>query len=203
MKSRRGKFRRQILPTTLNLSERVTNMTGLEISQGKMYDLDGNKLQTVDKKLAMKGILEFLLKFERPIILVAHNAHNFASAIILRVMEEVGLLNRFKKLVIGFADTLPIIRQKLPNRQADGKNYKLRDLSNEFLKMYSEYCDALDNVEALYDLIKCIGITRIEIEQHSQSLQYLANRFQLTRLARTRSQACDEDGSVGTSSSSM
>lgn len=63
------------------------------------------------EKDVFESFLEFLSKCS-PVILCGHNTRRFDDVILKRYITNLGLANRFESLVIGYADTLIVLRER-------------------------------------------------------------------------------------------
>lgn len=96
-------------------------------------------MPTIPVKDLLIRFITYLTQFHRP-ILVAHNAKYFDVPVLMRVLAENGLQQRFKQVVHRFLDTYPLskaIYHDLPG-------YSLRALVDYF---FGERFDAHNAVE--------------------------------------------------------
>jgi DNA polymerase III alpha subunit (gram-positive type) len=104
----------------------------------------------------------------RPVILIAHNCRNFDSCVLLRAVQSVGLLDKLKERVSGFADSLPMFQQAFPNL-----NHHTQEglYSHCFGEVYNAH-DACGDVQALKRLFEHAGFSSDMLQKHSFSLLY-------------------------------
>lgn len=151
-------FNVYINPEQLFIPSRVTEVTGFEKIDGALH--------RHGKRLPTKSITDGLRLFEQFIIansgtkkclLVAHNAL-FDARILLHQVYKCTLVDNFFQIIFGFADTLPMFKQILPDRKGPRK-FKLETLVNDFLpsNQRHNYHDAACDVNLLKKLVNCLS----------------------------------------------
>lgn len=120
---------------------------------GRLY-VKGIEKNTKTLYNAVNDFINFLTKCSSGrVVLVAHCAHNFHADRLLTVVKKVGLLEDFKKIVLGFADTLPIFQEIIPQESLTLQNLNdvcqtgYSSLHNSVVK-----CFALDKILGALDV---------------------------------------------------
>lgn len=93
---------------TMKIKEDASMVNGLRYIDGNMQ-LHGQILVTVSLLDAMISFYQFLYRFGRKCILTAHNC-NFDYPRIMAAAKKVYMEHHFQSVVLGFADTLPLIK---------------------------------------------------------------------------------------------
>lgn len=132
----------------------ITGLTGFSITDGEMYNREGELLKAVSKQTAVENFLEFLSSIGEKVILVAHNCFRFDAPMLLTLLHEIGMIDKFQSIVLGFSDTLPLFREFLPERRQQGKDYKLASLATEFLGDCSGAHDAINDITMMQALVQ-------------------------------------------------
>lgn len=130
----------------LPLSKHVRDLTGFAVHGPYLYR-HGVLVQTLLLKELLRRFIDYLSQFYRP-LLVAHNAENFDAPVIMRVMAENGLQQRFRQVVSGFVDTFQLskhIYSYLPG-------YSLKALASHFLGQQFDAHNALEDAKILEKL---------------------------------------------------
>lgn len=127
------------------------------------------------EKEVFESFLEFLSECA-PVILCGHNTRRFDDIILKRYMTNLGLMNSLQSLVIGYADTLTILRDRTNldrynmnflKQHYDTKNMAkklFKDMSNgtnllEFLNLsHNRNCFEGEAHEAVMDCLHLICI---------------------------------------------
>jgi len=150
-------------------ASRVTGLT----KEGGALLYRGKRVETVSLKEGLSALIEWL-RFLQPVLLVGHNARCFDSTRLVLAMHGAGLLEAFSATLLGFADSLPVIRDMFPGRD----NYRLQSL-------VAEWCPEEDwaSHEALGD---AMALQRVLAELEAATLRNSAQLL-LARLF-----TCDE-----------
>ncbi|XP_029697037.1 uncharacterized protein [Takifugu rubripes] len=130
----------------LPLSEHVRNLTGFTVDGPYLYR-HGVVMQTLLVKDLLRRFIDYLSQFYCP-LLVAHNAEMFDAPVIMRVMAENGLLQRFRQVVSGFVDTYQLIKRLSPCLPG----YSLTALARQFLGQRFDAHNALEDAKILEKL---------------------------------------------------
>lgn len=143
---------------TQTLKEEASAVHGLRYINGRL-ELHGHAVETVTLTEAIIGFYEFLYKLDGKSILTAHNCKFDYPRLIVGI-GKVFTLDRFKSVVEGFCDTLPIIvnrrkeiekqQEKETERQTEKQTQKkkekrkgankLQNLAIECLLLLLYYC---------------------------------------------------------------
>lgn len=130
----------------LPLSKHVTDLTGFTVHGPYLYR-QGVVMPTLSLKDLLCRFLDYLSQFYRP-LLVAHNAEKFDAPVIMRVMAENGLLQRFRQVVSGFVDTYQLSRHLYPHLHG----HSLMALARHFLGQQFDAHNALEDARILEKL---------------------------------------------------
>ena len=109
-------------------------------------------------------------------MLVAHNGFTFDARILTR---EIILLNmwEFRSIVIGFADTLPLFKKKLPDRVKSKETFKQEGLVNDLLPVSlvrnSNAHNAVSDVKILVALIDKMQLSEREVIDSAKPVNYV------------------------------
>ncbi|KYM97853.1 DNA polymerase III polC-type [Cyphomyrmex costatus] len=162
-----------IIPSK-GISKGASAVTGLHGLNGELY-LRENRVQAVSASQAFQQFLQYLDNFKRPIILAAHNGFRFDTPRIMKLACEVRLIDQFKTLITGFADTLHIARKLLPERRKNKLKFSIEALATEFVP--SQNLEALhnatDDVITLQKILDAVGITDEIIKKNTKTIQQL------------------------------
>ncbi|XP_071581489.1 uncharacterized protein [Temnothorax nylanderi] len=130
-----------------SISSSASAVTGLEIKNGDLV-LDSVPVSTVLPRVAIGGLLTFLRSIAESTVLTAYNGFKFDAPLIIKFVQEQEMLEEFTSVVNGFADTLPMLKNKLTERRASKASFKQFTLAEEYLG--SEAAVGAHN--ALYDV---------------------------------------------------
>lgn len=130
----------------LPLSKHVRDLTGFAVHGPYLYR-HGAVMQTLSLKDLLGRFIDYLSQFYCP-LLVAHNAEKFDAPVIMRVMAENGLLQRFRQVVSGFVDTYLLSKRLYPNLSG----YSLTALARSFLGQQFDAHNALEDARILEKL---------------------------------------------------
>ena len=93
----------------------------------------------------------------------------------MSLASKLGLMNKFKSIVTGIADSLSISKQLLKERQKEKKKFSIEALTMDFLP--GESIKSLHNVVSDVDLLKKllmkIGVTEEIIKTHTKSINQM------------------------------
>lgn len=104
-------------------------------------------MQTILVKDLLIYFIDYLSQFRRP-RLVAHNAKYFDTPVLMRVLAENGLQQRFSQVVSGFVDTYKLSKHIYPYLPG----YSLKALVNYFLHLKFHAHNALEDTTVLKKL---------------------------------------------------
>ncbi|XP_024892136.1 uncharacterized protein LOC112467665, partial [Temnothorax curvispinosus] len=120
-------FNAYITPS-IPISRSASAITGMQIIDGDMY-VHEDLVQTIPVRAAVDGFLKYLEEISGKenracqIILLSHNGFKFDVPRILSLIVKLGVMETFKKTVSGFADTLDILRNALPERRKNKQSF--------------------------------------------------------------------------------
>ncbi|MEW8546215.1 MAG: 3'-5' exonuclease [Candidatus Thiodiazotropha sp.] len=153
------------------ITEAASEITGLKIkvSNGirSMYH-NGQKVPTVNLQDGLNNFLQWLdsLPLTQK-ILVAHNGNSFDFPILVKYLENEGLLRKAETIIAGVCDSLPFIRRILPNR----KSYKLENVFLDLLDSRFDSHNAISDAKALADIFQKLHFQEEEFLKHSSSFE--------------------------------
>lgn len=125
-------FNAYILPV-LDVSQHVQGLTGFAKVGGSLT-LRGQPVAAGTRGEAVRGLLDFLRQVGaagKP-VLVAHGAFSSDGNQLIRLVAAEGQLERLAELVQGFADTVPLLQEALPDRPGGKGSFSLPTLSRDF-----------------------------------------------------------------------
>lgn len=157
-----GLFKFSIYATpTKMIDPRATEVTGLKNIGGELH-LRGEKVDTIPMKEALLAFLAFLKSQNKPCLLVAHKAKFDVPRLITCIRKNL-LIDDFRAVVIGFSDTLPLLKKKYPERKGQGM-FKLEKLAVDILNIQAneKFHDALYDVEVL-ELLSVAAIDNADL----------------------------------------
>lgn len=128
------------------LSQAVQNLTGFTVHGSCLYH-HGILKQTILVKDLLSCFIDYLSQFQHP-LLVAHNANCFDTPVLMRVLAENGLQQRFRQVVSGFVDTYKLSKHIYPNLPG----YSLKALVSRFLHLQFDAHNALEDATVLNKL---------------------------------------------------
>ncbi|XP_043267423.1 uncharacterized protein [Venturia canescens] len=154
--------------------------------------LNDCRLPIIHPHLAILQFIELFKSIGKEALLNSHNGSRFDVPIILRKVIQHELLTKFISVVKGFADTLIIFKNHLPERQKGKKKFSQAALAQDFLGKAPAIGahNVKNDVETLNDLIRVIGIdteiimkeaksvTKI-LKEHELSASYAINKIDL------------------------
>ncbi|XP_074096708.1 uncharacterized protein LOC141525906 [Cotesia typhae] len=138
-------------------------------------------LPLVSIKQAAENFINFLKSVHEKILFAAHNCSRFDAPHLLRLINKLKLFDVFKTVVIGFIDTLPVLKKKLPNRVKEKKKFKLTVLAEEYLSAdiikdaHNATCDVLI-LQQLMEL-KSINISTEDLRKQAVPLNFQAHKI--------------------------
>lgn len=130
------------------ISPEATNLTGFTVIHSQLYR-HGVQMQTIPLSILLNHFINFLRCYNRP-LLVAHNAKGFDTPVLMRVLAENGLQQRFREVVSGFVDTLQLSKLIYPNLPS----YSLTNLAEHFLQQNFNAHNGLEDAKILQRLFK-------------------------------------------------
>jgi DNA polymerase III alpha subunit (gram-positive type) len=122
------------------LSEECTKFSGFVYDSNTLYR-DGLRLQSFPIQQALQSFMNFLSKFNRPVILVFHNGFTFDCEVLARFFTYFNI--QISPNILTVADTLPYVRIHL--KAPTVKDHKLTTLAEHFNIHYAHAHDALSD----------------------------------------------------------
>ncbi|KAL7297836.1 hypothetical protein TKK_0008869 [Trichogramma kaykai] len=153
------------------VSPEASRVNGLEAFGNKLF-LHGNRVRTVSAAKAVSSFINFLRQFNVPVILLAHNCFSFDCPRLLKLVSEVGMLNPFREVVKGFADSLPMFKEKLPMRVQQRRRFSIAALAATYLEDldFSTLHNAEEDVKILNDLMIAVGMDRETMMRNTRNI---------------------------------
>lgn len=139
---------------TMKINEKASMVNGLRYIDGNLQ-LYGQILITSSLFDAMVSFYQFLYRFNRKCILTAHNC-SFDYPRIMAAAKKMHMDNHFQSVVLGFADTIPLIK-KCTQLKGKGNN-KLKSLADKFGIEASQVHDAVHDVRILEKIVQKLEI---------------------------------------------
>lgn len=144
-------FNRYANPTQ-SINPKSSAVHGLT-SEGNDLYRRGVRVQSSPLESVLNDLLIFLRQISKPCLLVAHNCSFDSSRLLLKI-KEVSLIEQFREIVVGFADTLSLFRKRFPDRKGRG-SLKLTTLSEELINLpATDAHDAISDVILLEKLVR-------------------------------------------------
>lgn len=165
----RGKmFNEYILPDG-DIHPKAMEKNGF-LKSGDVLYLRGQAVSVTARQLAAQGLLAFLRDVGGNVILAAHNACPFHAPLLRTLLASLGLTGQFESQVRGLADTLPLFRRALPDRDSSRQSFSLEDLAKDLLKEQVPFHGAEGTVATLEKLLKKVRIGYKEVIKSSKPL---------------------------------
>ena len=160
-----NKFNQYVLPTC-SISRGAARITKITKQDGRLYHKN-KPVDTLDITAALKEFIHWLNDQNKP-ILIGHNSKKFDCPFLLNALEDAELTAEFRNAISGFADTLPILKEHLPERRIEKKSFKLEYLMKDLLGDEGVYGahDAAEDVRALQLLVTKQHIPHSLVEKH-------------------------------------
>lgn len=133
---------------TKKIESKASEITGLRDVAGELY-LHGQKVDSTPLEYVLQSFLKYLQQLKKLCLLVAHNAA-FDTPRLLLAVRNNSMVDDFGAIVVGFSDTLPLLKKIYPDRKGPG-SFKLQTLAQELLHIAPEehFHEALFDVEIL------------------------------------------------------
>ena len=123
-----------------DLPESCTEFSGFIYQFNALYR-NGKRLHSIPIKQALQNFMNFLSKFNRPIVLVFHNGFTFDCEVLARFFTLFDI--QISPNLRTVADTLPYVRIHL--KATNVENHKLTTLAKYFDIFYEHAHDALSD----------------------------------------------------------
>ena len=141
-------------------AERITRIT----VDGNIMKYFGNPVPFQSIQSALESFLESIGN-DKNVILAAHNGRNFDFKVLTEALKCTGLFDKFTCKVIGFCDTLSLLKKVCPNRSS----YKQEALVNDVLGTTYPAHNACEDVKALRDLLLHLKVSAGDFMKHTFS----------------------------------
>ena len=110
-------------------------------------------------------------------VLVAHNGFRFDAPVLTRELILFNMWAEFKSVVTGFADTLPLFKEKLPERVTNKESFKQEVLADDLLPAVTlvamDAHNALSDVQVLHALIDKLGLLESDIVESAKPVNFV------------------------------
>lgn len=163
-------------------SIRVINMGRYRM----LKDLRTNKF--VKTKSEVSALTDFVIWLEQVkgdatdgIILLFHEFHKYTPAMLLESLRRHSLLERFSKVVKGFANCYNISQDKCANTT---KTFSLRVMSKVLLNKEEDISSAVTRAQTCYDIVVHLGQSEIQDLDSKGSGDCKGNELHLIDLVR-------------------
>ncbi|CAL8291332.1 unnamed protein product [Boreogadus saida] len=123
--------------------------TGFIAGKGKLFK-DDKAVSTIPLHEALTSFYDFLRSFNRPILLAAHKAQDFALPILKNTLIRCYLAQQFHELGPSFLDIYLLSKALYPGLDS----YEQEDLLYPFLGKPNNNHNALENVTALQSMYR-------------------------------------------------
>lgn len=147
---------------TQKISEQASAIHGLRFTDG-VLQLHENRVIAVSLYESILGFFEFLCRFRKKCILIAHNCV-FDYPRLMKAIEKVFMKEHFRAIIKGFCDTLPIIRKTTGNK-GKGTN-KLENLAINLQIDSTNAHDAIADVKMLEQVLIKLNISNDKLKEH-------------------------------------
>lgn len=155
-------------------SKEASEITGLSVEDGELKHC-GVVVETLSPRQAYCNFIQFLREVSPSVVLVAHNGFRFDAPVITRELILQSMWPEFRSVVTGFADTLPLFREKLPDRCKSKDSFKQEELANDLLPVsfiVQDAHNAISDVRVLDALITEIGLPETEIIESAKPVNF-------------------------------
>ena len=162
------KFERYVLPK-VRVEAGAVAVTGLS-SSGTVLFKNGDPVDARGIRESLTEFSTWIKKFPNA-VLVAHNA-KFDAEILCNTLLRIG--ERNSDFIVGFVDTLSLLREKIPGRSS----YKQEELAKDFIQGEYTAHDAISDATALQEIVQCACANSEDFLKHSFSVQSVVNSVQ-------------------------
>ncbi|KAK3108332.1 hypothetical protein FSP39_005757 [Pinctada imbricata] len=166
------KFERFVLPKK-KVETGAVAVTGLS-SSGTLLFKNGEPVDARGIKDSLSDFSTWIKKFPDP-VLVAHNA-KFDAEILCNTLIRISDVD--SNFIVGFVDTLSLLREKIPGRSS----YKQEELAKDLLQQQYSAHDAPSDAAALQDIVQCVCSNSDGFLKHSFSVQSVINTIQFEHM---------------------
>ncbi|XP_070170380.1 uncharacterized protein [Polyergus mexicanus] len=111
------RFCKYVNPTQLIMPRNT--ISGFKNVDGKLF-LNNERVSSSPLQEVLCAFKRWLTVLSKPCILVAHNGLRFDFPFLFRALKKKSMIEDFKNLIVGFVDTLIILRKLYPERKGPG-----------------------------------------------------------------------------------
>ncbi|XP_073328511.1 DNA polymerase III subunit epsilon-like [Pagrus major] len=148
-------------PITRSASE----VTGCTVYDGNLF-VRGTPVHTVPLSDALNSFIAFLRSFRRPVLLAAHNARLFDAPVLMRVLRQFHLQQKFQQVVTGFLDTFLLSKNVFRGLGS----YSQKNLVRHFLRETYDAHNAEEDARMLQELFNTWNPGSRDISRFTYSL---------------------------------
>ncbi|XP_043285641.1 uncharacterized protein [Venturia canescens] len=169
------------------IPSRASEIHGITSAEGELYH-NGQQVFSQSASNVLEELCIYLNNFKKPCIFVAHNC-SFDAPRLMRIIVNCSVIEKFKPLIAGFCDTLPLFRKKFPERKSKGQN-SLTTLATETLSNISieNAHDASYDTFLLQELVRChfsVDELAKDCKSFDDILQLLLNKPKIANTMQT------------------
>ena len=173
-------FARYILPAK-QISKQASAVTNLYKKNGRIFHA-GVEVDTSKKEDVLQDFLQWI---PENAVLVGHNIKSFDSRVLLHHVIQCNMLDNLKKKCVTFVDTLPLLKDLLPQRKERKMSFRQSELVADILKDQYEAHDALEDVTALHRLLAHLDVNEEYFQKHQFSINFIHEALLTTKRAQT------------------
>ena len=155
-------------------------MTGMTFYGGKLSH-HGQEVNAISLSQALHSLDLFF--GDDTVVLAAHNCRVFDARVLVTAIRNSHSLFLLRKIV-GFADTLPLAKQLLPNQ----KKYNQETLFHQIIGENYAAHDALEDVKALKKIVEKLAPSDDILHQNSFSVNFVSDSLDHLKL---KKENCD------------
>ena len=157
-----------------SISAGASHITGLSINAAGLLLYHGQVKNAINIHAAIGDLLVFLSQFQNT-VLVGHNVLRFDAQILLHALDKTGNLDKFRKCVSGFIDTLDYFKATRPGMDS----YTQENIARVLLHKDYEAHDAVEDVSVLEELCKDVKVS--DMISSSSSASYAIDKYHFSR----------------------
>lgn len=157
-------------------SQEAQRVSGITVSLSGVLMVNGKEVETETIDSAVSKFLDWL-KFYKKVILIAHNGENFDFPVFMTALASVNRASEFCDIVIGFVDSLPLLKKIFPGQSS----YKQENLVSNLLAATYGAHNALEDVRSLGWLIKHEKVTDKHLQDFTFSPEAVKNQLTYNR----------------------
>ncbi|KAF7998552.1 hypothetical protein HCN44_010960 [Aphidius gifuensis] len=137
-------FAKYLSPGSAKIHPKATEANGLRKEGTDLY-WNEKKVPTEQSQVVVHKMYSFLKSLDHPCVLIAHNC-SFDAPRLTRLIMKESRVHEISTVIIGFVDTLPLFKNKFPERKGPGA-CSLTTLPSETMSLATEGAH-----NAFYDL---------------------------------------------------